>query len=616
MDNTRKAQELAGRCSYLGLPVGLLFALLMGFPFPVGAQGNPPISSALQMCIVYEVEGLGCALSGQGPACWDRALAQYDACVIRAQTLPPAPPPPAVTPTPRPLNRCPPQFYGEGSRIATNFCVVLIDPVPDLVNQAGTGVVTDKERLATAGISVSGVAADGAARLVIRIYANFEGERLKLLLQPDGGKNPNSLPEPDGVLATAGGTPSGYQLQVTAVNTSKGPVASAMYFPPKDFSRGGDDDNAGSRSVSLQVTSLDTPSSSSNVNMTIVRPPVILVHGLWGHREDWNNFTPLNSDARFPIVAKADYSSLLVPVANSDPSYDFPIIAESSALGFALNASPNVSLVLSDIDKAAKVFRKKTNAAGVQVDVVAHSMGGLVTRTLEYHPAYADRSSFSVGEIHKLITIGTPHLGSPLATKLLQADPPEATNPCIRKVLAQKDSPAFRTVTLDDPGGSTLNGGVGDLQGDGTGANLSQALTFIKNTPNGHEAPTALISGTMTEKNTTGLTSYWKRQGVGLFLNDYACRGSNEPLIRALAAGNWSSVFGGAASDAVVPYTSQVNSGLGRSFPGLIHSAGMKKLGFAGPTELDSDAQTGIPSYVIQLLNAPSNSDAFRLLSH
>lgn len=613
MTNTGiKVQQIGCTHSYRSLPIGLLAVFLMSFPLPVAAQGTPANNSARQACVANELDGLACALTGQGPGCWDLAISRYNACLDSALNLPPAPLPPTAPPTPKPMNRCPPQGYGEGGLMATNFCVEFVDPVPDLINQAGTGIVTDGDRLAAKKDTVSGVAADSAARLLIRIYAHVVGERFTIELKSDGMDTLNGLPQSNGVLRTIDGATFGTQLQVVAVKTGSGAAAFAQYFPPNDFSRGGADDKASNRTVPMHVTS---NGSSWDTAITIWRPPVLLVHGIWGRRSNWDHFTPFNSDPRFLIVARADYRQPLIPVSSSDPAYDFPIIAQSSALGFALTASPNPALVLADIDKAAASFRKKANAAGVQVDVVAHSMGGLVTRTLEYHPAYTDRTSLGVGKIHKLITIGTPHLGSPLAIDLLRTDPPEATNPCMDKVLTQHDSPVFRTVTPDGPAAPDFNGGVNDLQGDGMGSNLSQALAFLKNTPNSHEAPTALIAGTMTQENTNGLTAYW-RHGVSLYLGDWACSGSNEPLIKALAGDNWSTVFGGASSDAVVPYTSQVDSGAGRSFPGLIHSAGMKMLGFSGPTELDPDTKTGIPSYVIQLLNTPSNSAAFRFLSH
>ncbi len=241
-------------------------------------------------------------------------------------------------------------------------------------------------------------------------------------------------------------------------------------------------------------------------------------------------------------------------------------------------------------------------------------MGGDITRTAEYDPFYANRNSFGIGKVHKLITIGTPHLGTPLASQLL-----DAANTCLRTVFTQRERPAFSTVVPD--GSPQLNGAVGDLHGDGTGANkganLSAALNTIR-APNAHETPTALIAAKMAPSNTNGLLQFWERQGLALYLSQKACKGRNEPLIGALTSGNWSSVFGGHDSDGIVPVSSQ--GGFGDPIPGVIHSDGIKFLGFSGSSELDSDAETGIPSKVIQLLNTPLNassgSGAFHFLTH
>ena len=78
----------------------------------------------------------------------------------------------------------------------------------------------------------------------------------------------------------------------------------------------------------------------------------------------------------------------------------------------------------------------------------------------------------------------------------------------------------------------------------------------------------------------------------------------------ALNPTGWSGVFFGQDSDAVVPLRSQLN---GRSdaplapLTGIIHSAGMEKLSFTGPTELDFDSP--VPARIINLLNELPNGD-------
>ena len=232
-----------------------------------------------------------------------------------------------------------------------------------------------------------------------------------------------------------------------------------------------------------------------------------------------------------------------------------------------------------------------------QADIVAHSMGGTITRTLEYLPGFTGWESFGSGNIHKLITIGTPHLGSPLAIQLLQA-----SNTCIRNILADKGNIAFYSAQISD---STQSGGIGDLQGDGAGGSLSPALENIQNS-NGHEVPTALISGIMSPDNLSGLS--WSIAATYL---RYKC--SSDPLAQSLTAQAWPNIFG-QDSDGIVPLKSQLNNLLGAGINGVVHSKGVESLGFNGPSELDPDKDRHIPSTVIQLLNLPSTSGAFRKL--
>src|SRR5450759_3737346 len=120
-------------------------------------------------------------------------------------------------------------------------------------------------------------------------------------------------------------------------------------------------------------------------------------------------------------------------------------------------------------------------------------MGGVVTRTLENLPGYS-AESYAAGTINKLITFGTPHLGSPIATQLMENE-----NICIRGILALKKNISLVSATVD---GSPVNGAMLDLRGDGWGGGLSPALVAIQSgvTP----VPTALIAGEMSDTNLNG----------------------------------------------------------------------------------------------------------------
>ena len=49
------------------------------------------------------------------------------------------------------------------------------------------------------------------------------------------------------------------------------------------------------------------------------------------------------------------------------------------------------------------------------MDIVAHSMGGLIARGLCQQNGYKAKENYMKGQIRRLITIGTPHFGAGLA---------------------------------------------------------------------------------------------------------------------------------------------------------------------------------------------------------
>ncbi len=574
--------------------------------------------------------GLACALGGdcEGGGPMETFNNVFADCM---QNITPPPPPPP-TPTSQPSQcgggggevvraprsalqrRFPPATLRPAATGLDPCGITFLDPVPDLQN--GNFIVTDPEVLATMGTRVGAIAADSAARVVVVIPAASIGDSVTLTLTGDGS------------LSSIGGAENSSEVTLTAQDTGSRPMAFAVYSAPSNFSRGAStgDDIIDYRTVTFQATLPDNMEFTTP--LIILRPPLVLVHGLWGDRSDWYNFTPLTNDPlRSFFVSPANYNyDLHGAITAAQPSYTPKILnsARGNALGFDF-AAP---YVLIQIQEAIVAFRQAQRtlssgvaidgAAAAQADVIAHSMGGTVARTVVNLPSYAGSDSFGVGVIHKLITIGTPHKGSPLATDLLQ------DSPCMRDELADNEHIAFYTVSPPGPSSphgcgiyTTLwCGGTGDLQPG------SDALGRIDG-GNGLTVPTALIAATTTLANTLSLDGTFAV--VPIFLR-WKC--SSDPVAQRYTTELWQTEFG-EANDGVVGLSSQL-AGFGappangnpNPVTGLIHSSSLDRLGFTPPGELDSatDASgnptsaAGIQALVIQFLNeAPSGQDFHQL---
>ncbi len=162
---------------------------------------------------------------------------------------------------------------------------------------------------------------------------------------------------------------------------------------------------------------MDYPFSDATIqaaysNITVQRAlsikpcPVVLVHGIWSSSATWTSFgifsTGINPQAQleqlFPFVYAVNYKS-------------------SNAQPFSVNA-PQVPIGIA----GALLLTTSSNYVAKKADVVAHSMGGVLTRWyLEdlTTPKYQNN-------IRRIITIGTPHSGTQLASKVVALGYPDA----------------------------------------------------------------------------------------------------------------------------------------------------------------------------------------------
>jgi len=550
------------------------------------------------------VAALGCA----DGACRAYIYDELTRCENGEMTLPPSPPPPPSPCSNQHRQARPGVAIADPRQQSPSGppCAVLVDPVPlnfpnltspleyqSLVNQPGTGLVTDPGLLATGGNPVMGIAADSAARLVVRLYASAPGDQLKVTLAGQGGGAFGMLK----TLLPADNPQQGSQVTVTAVDThSASTMAFVQYLPPPDFSRGGADDTAPSRGATIMVTELATGATYST-DVTIWRPPVVLVHGLWSGWTTWNNFndTLFNPSNQF-FTTRSDYSQS-VGLASALPNeyLGFQLAsAPASALGFDYNAPT----VLTDIKAGVDIFRYTNQAAGVQADVVAHSMGGVIARTAVHLPSFADSQTFDVGPVHKLVTIGTPHLGSPLATALLQL-----ASSCFRQILGFAGNLVLTSGAFADSS-APVDGAVFDLQGTAAGQPLSQPLIAITQGmfPG---IPAAVLAGQAMPNNLSSLSGP-TAAGIRVYCNSNPMV-PPDPLAASLTPTGWGANFAGLPIDGVVAVRSQLNNasddGNGNSgfvSYGILHTSALDLLGFSGTDELDDPY---LATKVIYLLN-------------
>ncbi len=514
--------------------------------------------------------------------------------------------------------------------------ISLVDPVPDLLN--GSSVITPNTQssaqlLATKGTVVQGVAADGVAEIVVRIMASNVGDQFTLTLVND--QNSQIIPDEDGALGNPGDTSfSQSQINVTAIATGNGangpnpPFAFAVYRAPLDFARpitsttyktgacGGvskSDDQLACRSVSIKVQ--DPSGNAITVPVIIVRPPVIMIHGLWDNWSTWNNFGPLvagpgTADPRFSVGRVSYDAAIGSTIVASDPLYSTKRLdrVQANSIGFQYNARS----VLAQIEQwiGLENFRGGKNpanipVAAVQADIVAHSMGGDITRTLALQPTFLNIFTFGQGNIHKVITIDTPHLGSPVAIQLLSSG---ENGGCLQDLLAGRGRFTLSSVVFSD--GSSFSGAVADLQGDDITRALSNALAAL-NSSSSHPLPTAFIAGVYTNfailddtLNEATLVRNWP----------FGC--PNDPLAQELTSTGWPAIFHNNPNDAIVSENSQLNGLIpspGSQFFGYVHSPGTENLGFSAPSVIDAGP---VPNQVIFLLNTPlTNSVYYNLLN-
>ncbi|MCP4906549.1 MAG: alpha/beta hydrolase [bacterium] len=213
---------------------------------------------------------------------------------------------------------------------------------------------------------------------------------------------------------------------------SAGDAFARVYTPPTEFDLTGPHSSS-ERSLHLAVRIERTQSESVVISkeIVLVKPPVVLVHGINSGPSAWTNFQTAFETA---------YGFRTYTVDHSGGSYS------SGAPTYGGNGDPHdvYHFVrggvpgLDGVSEALEYFRTGHSSAHpgkkiavAKVDIVASSYGGLLSRW------YTEQAADYAGDVRKLITMGTPHRGTPITNMNVEA----FANPTIAAADAQLLSP-------------------------------------------------------------------------------------------------------------------------------------------------------------------------------
>jgi pimeloyl-ACP methyl ester carboxylesterase len=241
-----------------------------------------------------------------------------------------------------------------------------------------------------------GALADGVSSLILRMTTSrpisfaLANGTVDGTLTACGGGSATNLSPINGVVAVVYTPPDTFGSSSTAEE--------CVGLVPSDPTSATERRTLGCRLVRVTAVSADKGvRSESTASLWLNRVPVVLVHGFSSSHAMWDKGGWLDTlKGRGFVASTVDYELASSNSFASDPTATFVLESEIRRVLWKL---------------------KREQIAGAQVDVVAHSMGGLVARQLSVNSSQNKVSlNANSGWIHRLVTIGTPHLGSPWAS--------------------------------------------------------------------------------------------------------------------------------------------------------------------------------------------------------
>jgi hypothetical protein len=303
-----------------------------------------------------------------------------------------------------------------------------------------------------------GAVTDGAAKIKLQLIAKNSKAAFENLYWHLVDPQMVDYPHPQMGTLLDGETP----VSALPVVFNANGVAEAVYRAPENFVRWGTLEATKDKEIperyvqpTLDIASYIKNGKDPFAPIRLKRPPVVLVHGLWGcgdrkgcgGRTDnfsWREFEPKFIDKGLFDTISVDYF-------------------DTNASSFATNAK-FIKLGMNDAVKKSG----KQGFAASKVDIIGNSMGGLLPR--EYCRNNVEKCK---NGIHKFITTDSPHLGSELA-KLIKETSPQRSSRCYQLLIDVEES---GKAIWKDSERTILKGALVDL------ANDSEALRELAESP-------------------------------------------------------------------------------------------------------------------------------------
>lgn len=293
---------------------------------------------------------------------------------------------------------------------ATKQSLELIDFNNPVFRGKGEGLATI---LATEGEAVRGFSADGVTSIMIRTPAFTTPGSVFFRVETEDGES-GEIEDVGTLEDVSSQVEHANPLDVSLRMVSPGEYrAFAVWKAPIDFVRSGTAYEAADRARGnhnprrLKVKLTYFPDGIGDIRKLeticeLHRPPVVLLHGLHDRSSSWN--WSIQHDSRFRVFT---------------PNYRM-----HNGDSFVAN----MPRVRDFIAQAVKSMRS-SGIACTQVDAFGHSMGGLLLRLFStdsqipnLDTEYKREDNFGQGDLHKLVTVNTPHWGSQVAPALVDKE--------------------------------------------------------------------------------------------------------------------------------------------------------------------------------------------------